>query len=187
VSDNLREVALPFLAVLHHDLEPEQTLEVQLDLSLPLDKTKHVSESAPYSHGGYYRVVDHTYQNAWFRGTAQLVDGSVIRWRVEDTVCVSKRRKRTPRGKIKFKTRHAKRSVVEVALALPVSGYHVKPIEANQRAERKISLVPGEKRNTIKLVRKYKSKSLQPIESKALIDAVAAAYACAVRVEGRAA
>ena len=187
VSDNVRKVALPFLSVLKQDMAASESVRVRLDLKLPMHADKRVGESPPYQLGRYYKIVDTHYRDAWFEGSARLADGTVVRWSVVDQVCESKRRKKNPRGKIKFKTRHMKRSLVEVAVGLSYKRYLVQEPSKPPPPGRKLEFDPSAKRATVKVSSKWKQKSLDPIDPKLLIDAIATAYSYAQPRQGSAA
>jgi hypothetical protein len=173
ISNNFAETALPFLAIVKQDMEPDQTLDVDIDLSPAVRRSKRGSVSKPYKRGAYTKIVDTIFHDPWFSGTARLADSSVLRWRVTDEVRRSKRTKRNPRGKYKFSTRHAKRSLVEIALSLPNRTYSVQ--DSRQRVAR-LAVATGDKRSTIRLGRKVKSRSLDPVDPRELIDLVSEAY-----------
>jgi hypothetical protein len=174
ISDNVRGVALPFLAILKQDIAATQRIRVRLDLAVPTDKRKQVEVLPAYERGPYHKVVDTLFADAWFEGSARLADGTVLRWRVRDDVRESKRTKRNARGKYKTKTRHYKRSEIDVVVSLPTKRYLVGEI-ADASGQR-ITVRRDVKRCTIKLQRKLKVKSLDPIDPRFLIDAISTAY-----------
>jgi hypothetical protein len=174
ISNNFREVALPFLALIKQDMDADQTVTVRIDLRSPTDPKKRRGTSQPYQQGAYTKIVDTTYSDAWFHGAAQLADGSKLRWDVTDEVCESQRTKRSRSNKSKTKTRHLKRSTIAVALSVANKVYGVNKGLASSR--HKVAVQEGAKRRTIKLTRKLKNKSLDPIDPAVLVDAVSSAY-----------
>ncbi|MEP6939883.1 MAG: hypothetical protein ABI846_08965 [Rudaea sp.] len=178
ISKNLGAVALPFVAILKLDMKPDQTLTVDIDLSEPMLARKRQAASPKYKRGAYIKIVDTKYADAWFSGSARLADATVLRWRVVDNITLSKRTKRTPRGKYKMSTRQAKRSVISVAVALSRKSYAIGPAERSTGAKATVSA--SDKNHMIRLVRKVKSKSLDPLEWRALVDLVSDAYRRAV-------
>jgi hypothetical protein len=174
ISNNFREIALPFLAVLKQDIDHDKVLTVRIDLRSATDAKKKQGSGKPYAHGAYKSIVDTTYRDPWFEGSARLSDGSILRWNVTDEICESKRTKRSSSGKMKTKTRNLKRSVVAVSLAVANKTYGVN--ETLQSSRHKVAVLDGGKRRVIKLTRKLKTKSLDPIEPGVLIDAVSSAY-----------
>jgi len=174
ISNNFREVALPFLTILKQDMEPHQTLSVRVDLRAPTHDKKRRGTPASSKRGAYTKIIDTTYHDDWFHGTARLADASILRWSVVDDLVESKRTKRSSSGKMKTKTRNYKRSTVAVSLSVSSKRYGV---AGNARAEgQKIAVQGGAKRRVIKLTRKIKTKSLDPMEPDVLIDSVASAY-----------
>ena len=91
-----------------------------------------------------------------------------------DEICESKRTKRSASNKIKTKTRHIKRSTVAVALTVANKIYGVNKGLASSR--HKVLVQEGAKRRTIKLMRKLKNKSLDPLDPAVLVDTVSGAY-----------
>ena len=174
ISNNFREVALPFLALIKQDMDHDQTVTVRIDLRAPTDPKKRRASSQPYKSGAYTKIVDTTYEDRWFHGSAQLADGAQLRWDVIDEVCESQRTKRSSSNKTKTKTRHVKRSTIAVSLSVPNKVYGVNAGLASSR--HKVVVQDGAKRRTIKLTRKLKNKSLDPLDPAVLVDAVSSAY-----------
>jgi hypothetical protein len=140
-----------------------ETATINLDLSSPTSKEKLVRTAEPYEKGAYYKVVDSIYEDEWFDGSARLVDGSTLAWSIAEEVTVSKRTKRTSRGKHKTKTRSYKRVRMTVDLALPSKTYAVDPGAAGTATDAKVRAKEGEKRNTLHLSRRIKVRSENPI------------------------
>ncbi|HET6332989.1 MAG TPA: hypothetical protein VFG30_07230 [Polyangiales bacterium] len=180
ISNNVRGVALPFLAILKQDIAATDRVRVRLDLALPTDKRKQVEVLPAYVRGQYHKVIDTLFADPWFEGSARLADGTVLRWRVRDDVRESKRTKRNRRGKYKTKTRHYKRSEIAVVVSLPSKRYVVHDVAGS--AGQRVTVRRDVKRCTIKLQRKLKLKSLEPIDPRFLIDAISAAYRSATPV-----
>jgi hypothetical protein len=174
IGNNFRQVALPFLSILKQDLDPNQTVTVRIDLRDPLHDSKRKKTGTPYAEGAYHKIVDTTYMDPWFHGKTVLADGSRLVWTVYDTIIKSTRTKKTASRKIKTKTRHVKRSQVAIALSVPNKVYGVKRGAAPENG--KLAVAGGAKRSTIKLVRKLKTQSLDPIDPALLVDAVSGAY-----------
>ena len=103
-----------------------------------------------------------------------MTDGSLLRWDVSDEVCESQRTKRSASNKTKTKTRHVKRSTIAVALTVANKVYGVNEGLASSR--HKVAVQDGAKRRTIKLTRKIKNKSLDPLDPTVLVDTVSSAY-----------
>lgn len=174
LSINFRQVAMPLVAVLREDMEPGATLNVRIDLSPPTAKAKKTGTGKPYDVPGYRKVVDTTYVDPWFGGGTRLADGSLLQWTVTDDVVASERTKRTARGKIKTKTKHRKVTTIAVDVALPKKEYAVAatpPAEGD-----KVKVKDGEKRTSLHVEKRVKTKSLDPIDPRAIFDTIAEAY-----------
>jgi hypothetical protein len=179
ISNNVRGVALPFLAIVKQDVPDAQRIQVRLDLSAPTDSRKRVETLPKYSRGAYHNIIDTLFADPWFEGTARLADGTLLRWTIQDDVRESKRTKRNRRGKYKTKTRHYKRSQISIIVSLPSKRYVVRDLDAPGQS---VEIQRGPKRCTIKLKRKVKLKSLDPIDPRLLIDAISLAYRSATPV-----
>lgn len=174
LSNNFRQVAMPLFAVLKEDMESGATMNVRLDLSSPTAKAKKTGTGEPYKEGAYYKIVDTTYVDAWFGGGTRLADGSLLQWDVTDDVVESARTKRTARGKHKTKTKYRKLSTISVTVALPHKEYAVTNLPADEGE--KVKVRESEKRTTLKLAKKVKTKSIDPIAPTELFDIISEAY-----------
>ena len=174
VSNNVRQIALPFLAVLREDTPRDSSLQVRIDLTKAMDKSKKKEKRPPYKRGRYHKIVDTLYQDPWFAGSAQLADGSRLRWEVEDDVVHSQCSKRNARGKYKSKSKYTKRSLLHVTVSLPLRNYQFGEIGKVQGTRSAVSA--NDKRTVVKLSRKLKSRSLEPFHVSELVNLVSAAY-----------
>ena len=165
LSDNLRTAAVPFLAVLREDMNPGDALHVNMDLRPYTVDEKKKKESDPYKKGAYYKIIDKLYVDPWFDGNAVLADGTKVRWNVIEHVLQHHKTKRTSRGKIKSKTKISRKTVAVVTLAFPRKEYAVEG-----DAER------DEKRATVTLAKKLKTKDENSPAFGMLIDLIADGY-----------
>ncbi|MEA2490449.1 MAG: hypothetical protein QOH21_2241, partial [Acidobacteriota bacterium] len=143
---------------------------LKLDLRSPTCKEKKTGESAPYSKGAYYKIIDTMYTDPWMTASAFLVDGTKLSWQIEDTIRERSKTKRNARGKYKSKTKYTKKSEIEVELALRKKVYDL----GNVRAA---DLTADEKKNTVRLETKVRSATLEAVAPSALIDLVVSVYA----------
>lgn len=174
LSNNFREIALPFFAILKEDMEPGEPMQFKLDLSSPTDKAKKTGASDAYKLGAYHKVIDTYYRDAWFEGSAWLADGSALAWSVVEEMTSSARTKRNARGKYKTKTKYRKICHLAVDVALPHKHYGVD--RAPQTEDTKVKFKAGEKRTTVRLSTKVKIKANEPFDVKELIDLAAEAF-----------
>jgi hypothetical protein len=165
LSDNLRTAAVPFLAVVREDMNPGDSLHVNIDLRPYAIAEKKKKESEPYKKGAYYKIVDRLYVDPWFDGSSVLADGTKVRWNVIEHVLEHHKTKRTARGKIKSKTKIKRKTVAVVTLAFPTKHYAVN--EADER---------DEKRATMTLARKLKTTDATSPAFAMLIDLIADGY-----------
>jgi hypothetical protein len=85
---------------------------------------------------------------------------------VTDRIRERKKTKRNPRGKIKSKTKYTKKTDVEVTLALRTKTF--------VPSDGKVS--SDGKRSRVEIQRSVRSESLEPIDPRALIDAITDVY-----------
>lgn len=160
LSNNLRQVVVPLLAVLREEVDPQTPITLELDLRAPTARQKLVDETQPRSERGYFRVIDRFYKDAWMTAEAELISGARLGWTIVDQILEQTKTKRNARGKTKTKTKYKRRTDLSVRLTLP----------------RPAGAPSGEKRETIKVDNSVKSRSLEPIDPRLLIDLVASAY-----------
>jgi hypothetical protein len=165
LSDNLRTAAVPFLAVLREEMSAADPLHVNIDLRPYAVDEKKRRQSDPYKKGAYYKIVDKLYVDPWFDGSAALADGTKVRWRVIEHVLEHHKTKRTSRGKIKSKTKTSRKTVAMVTLAFPNKEYAV-----SGDAQR------DEKRTTMTLARKLKTKDATSPAFAMLVELIADGY-----------
>jgi len=174
LSNNFRQIALPFFAILNEDMEAGEPMQIKLDLSSPTGKAKKTGESDKYELGVYHKVIDTFYRDAWFEGSTWLADGSSLSWSVVEEITSSARTKRNARGKYKTKTKYRKLCHLAVDVALPHKEYSVDAAPATEDV--KVKIRDGEKRTTLRLSRKVKIKANEPFDVKALVDLIAEAF-----------
>jgi hypothetical protein len=166
VSDNLRKFVLPVLAVFREDIDPKTPVHLRLDLTKPTIKPKKTGESAPFKHGAYHKIIDTTYVDPWMDAEAVLVDGTKLRWSVTDRIRERKKTKRNARGKYKTKTKYRKVTDVEVQLALRTKAYSLE----------NAPITNDGKRSKVEVQKSVRADSLDPVDPRALIDAITSVY-----------
>jgi len=166
VSNNLRQFVVPVLALFREDIDPKTPVHLRVDLSKPTTAAKKTTESAPYKSGVYHKVIDSMYVDPWISAEAVLVDGTRLKWSVTDRIRERKKTKRNARGKYKTKTKYRKVTDVEVQLGLKTKTYEVADAE-----------VTGDgKRSKVDVQRSVRTDSLDPVDPRALIDAITDVY-----------
>jgi hypothetical protein len=169
VSNNLRQFVVPVLALFREDIDPKSPVHLRLDLSKPIHATKKTAESDAYKAGIYHKVIDTTYVDPWMAAEAVLVDGTKLRWSVTDRIRERKKTKRNARGKYKTKTKYRKVTDIDVQLAMRTKTYAVADAEVSDDG----------KRSKVDVQRSVRSDSLDPIDPRALIDAITDVYRAA--------
>jgi uncharacterized membrane protein YkoI len=111
------------------------------------------------------------------KAEAVLVDGSKLWWSVSDTIRERKKTKRNPRGKYKTKTKYSKKTEVDVELGLRRKLYELDAATADGE------VTSDQKRSTVRVSRKLKTDSLDPVDPRSLIDLIADVYRSARAVK----
>jgi len=166
VSDNLRQFVVPVLALFREDVDPKSPVRLRLDLSKPTAASKKTGESAPFKQGVYHKVIDTSYVDPWMEAEAVLVDGTKLSWSVTDRIRERKKTKRNARGKYKTKTKYTKKTDLEVRLALRTKTYALADAEVSSDG----------KRSKVEVQRSLRTDSLDPINPRALVDAITEVY-----------
>lgn len=169
ISNNFRDFALPVLTVFREDFDAAKPVHLRMNLDGPTAASKKTAESAPYKQGVYHKVIDTTYVDPWMTAAAVLVDGTKLSWEVTDEVRERKKTKRNARGKYKTKTKYRKKTEIEVELGLRKKTYEV-------TAQAPGAVTSAGKRNKVQMEREVRSDSLDPLNPRVLIDAVADVY-----------
>jgi len=177
VHDGFRTFALPLIPILREDQDPEQPLDLFVDLTGATMYWKQVGETPQYKKPPYHKIVDTFFEDPWLQGHAHFVDGAHLNFVITDHVRSSKKTKRNPRGKVKTKVKSKKKTEVAVTLSVPRRNYEKAPAGATARGVPKEKIKPGENRFTIKLsgtVAARSAKEMPGIEL--LLELVSAAY-----------
>jgi hypothetical protein len=169
VSNNFREFVIPVLTVFREDIEAAHPVHLTLDLSSPTTAAKKQSERPAYAEGAYQTIIETIYVDRWMSAEALLVDGTKLSWRVTDSIRERKKTKRNARGKYKTKTKHLKKTDLEVSFRLRKKTYDLTaPADAEVTSDAK--------RNVVRMEEQIRTPSLDPIDPRALIDLVANVY-----------
>ena len=169
VSNNLRSFVVPVLTLFREDFDPKSPVHLRLDLSKPTATPKKTGQSPPFKQGVYHKVIDTMYVDPWMSADAVLVDGTKLSWSVTDRIRERKKTKKNPRGKYKSKTKYRKVSDLEVRLSLRTKTYALAEAE----------LSADGKRSKVEVQRSVRTDSLDPIDPRALVDAIAEVYRAA--------
>lgn len=117
--NDFRTCLRPVLRDLANDLDPEQKLRVQMDLSGPVDRKKTNERPAP--PGNYVKGKEHTFEDPWCEVRLPLVNGATAVLQFDTTWIRLNVTKRNRRGKTKFKTKWRKECVARATLMPPES------------------------------------------------------------------
>ena len=169
VSNNLRSFVVPVLALFREDFDPKSPVHLRLDLSKPTATPKKTGQSPPFKQGVYHKVIDTMYVDPWMSADAVLVDGTKLSWSVTDRIRERKKTKKNPRGKYKSKTKYRKVTDLEVQLSLRTKTYALADAE----------LSADGKRSKVEVQRSVRTDSLDPIDPRALVDAITEVYGAA--------
>ena len=166
LSGNLESAAAPFLAILREDMKTGEPLHVNIDLRPYSIDEKKKKESEPRKQGAYYMIIDSLFVDPWFDGNALLADGTKVQWNVTEHVLQTIKSKKNPRGKTKTKTKVKRKTVAVVKLSFANREYAVSGDDA----------ASGEKRTTLTLARKLKTRADESPALSLLVDLIADGY-----------
>jgi hypothetical protein len=174
VPDGLRTFAMPLLPILREDQDPESPLELWVDLSGPLQHQKAVRHTPPYKKGAYRKIVDTFYDDPWLQVRTTVADGAHVQFAVIDHVRSTFKEKRNPRGKIKRKTKHKKKTELTVTLTVPNRLYAP---ASGGRAVPKQKLKPGCKHTKVTLGGRLAAPHLDAVpQLESLFEGISGAY-----------
>lgn len=128
----------PALKDLANDIDREQKIKVQMDLSGPVDAKKKSKMEIP--PGSYIKVEETIYEDPWCEVRLPLVDGTTavvqfeVMWHKFDV------KKRGRRGKIKWKTKWHKECTAKATL-LPPESIQWKEDSLRERADSRLEKV----------------------------------------------
>lgn len=175
VSDNLRGFVVPVLALFREDIDRKEPMHLRVDLRPPTAKNKQQSVGQPYAKGAYYKIIDTTYLDPWLEADALFADGSRVHWAITDTVIKHNKTKKIG-GKYKLKTKFTRKSDIDVEVTLRKKEYAVGDVAGAK-------LKQGERATTVKMSHKIKTKDLNPLPVRAMVDAMAGVYSSAQPVK----
>ncbi len=120
LNDNIRKFALPIVAILREEMLPTARFKLKL-LGDSATHKQYLKKKIPRKerYGRAYEI----YQHPWFSCSAKLCDGSQLSFSLVRQVRVIHIKKRTPRGKIKHKTKHKYTDLTLLKLSAPSSRY----------------------------------------------------------------
>jgi len=174
VPNGLRWFAVPLTLILREDQDPEKPLGLKIDLSGPVQPSKHVNTSPTYKKGAYHSVVDSFYADTWLEGRAHFADGADLEFAVTDHLRVSNKTKRSASGRTKRKVKRKKKTALSVTLSVPARNYAA---AIGGRDVPKQAIKQGESRTTVKLsgtMDQPNADAVVPIRM--LLELVSAAY-----------
>ncbi len=125
LAKQLREVAIPLVALIGEDLGAQARVRLGLDLRGAAVKPK-LRETLPARQEGRRSVRERVFLDPWMTGAAVLNSGARLRWRLTDQVREYRISRPNPRGKIKTKTKFRVDSLTQVALDLPSARYRLR-------------------------------------------------------------
>jgi len=157
VSDNLRGAVLPMLYVLRDDFDPNEGLELTLDLRQPMAKEKLLREDKPRD-----RMTETFYNDAWMSAEGVLVDGSRLRWSVVDVIRHRSVTKKTSSGKWKTKTKDSKKCNIDAELTVRNKAYEVSGAADT-----------GEKKTTLTASKTIKLAGVTATDPKVILEVIA--------------
>jgi len=173
----LRLFTIPLLPILREDQAADKPLELTLDFTGAEQKQKQKRVSDAYRKGAYHKVIDTFYDDPWIVGHAKFADGTDVEFSVIDHVRSSRKTKRTPRGKIKTKTKAKKKTELAVTLSFPKRNYEAGQDTAGQAGLKKQSVKAADEETVVQLSRVVEPARMDGIpEPELLLELIGQAY-----------
>lgn len=114
LSNEFRNVLLPFLQTMSEDFHPKGRIKVDIDFAGPTEEK--ITRKEKIDPGRFKKVVETIYDDPWLSLTAPLADGGSLLLSIGNTYVAHDRYWRNPRGKSKHKTKWKK--LVQVTAGL---------------------------------------------------------------------
>jgi hypothetical protein len=157
IHNNLRNFIVPVINTLRQDLVQNEKMHLKIDLrgKCIADKKKKVDTHDP-GWFSYPKITRTHFIDNWLSGSATLFDGTKISFSAIDRVVKTDKKKKNPRGKIKYKTKYKVKSSIKVGVAMKTKNYQ-------------LNNVTGLKDQGLKIKQKQKDKREAVTASKTLI------------------
>ncbi len=156
VSDNMRVTALPLLHLLREDADPGEAMHLEIDLREPMSKEKLLRTEKPRE-----RMSQSFYRDPWMNAELILVDGSRLRWSIDDMLRHRTVTKKARSGKWKTKTKDSRKCSVDVELTVRNKSYEVRGASE-----------AGEKKSTVTASRTMKVDGANPTDPKVIVEVI---------------
>jgi hypothetical protein len=162
LSNEFRQYLIPILNFLKDDIRSGAPVQIHVELAPIEDKKYETRVGEKYAEGQYYHCVDHFFQRRLIMFSCRLADGNGFALSVVQRHVKSVRRKKTARGKIKFKNKYRGRFVVTAALTL--DGDRFTCTEPQSSADVRYFVKKGKKGQIfgLKYVEKFKGEVVIP-------------------------
>lgn len=174
-NEAIRYKVLPVLSLLREEVNPNQTVKLQLDLRSPTLREKFVGKSPAYSKGVYHKVVDSDYKNNWMNGETLFADGTLMIWSIFDLIRQQKKTKRNFRGKYKTKYKNKNKTFISLQAGLLRKKYALPPKLKQKGIEGAIRTKKQGNHDWIQIKRTFKH-GVNDFNIKCFIDTIASVY-----------
>lgn len=178
IPNSLRGFILPMLRLLREDMESTTPLTLNCDLT-GMDKAKAGPTTELPARPTVMSAKQTIFTDPWISGATTLADGSRLDWEIVDHIRKRDVTKRTPRGKIKMKTKYKIRRQIDVKIGFPVDDYAmaIDRQTGSGNATDRMAVKEGAKRNVYKMRRiVIESDPNAILDLKQFIDPIARAY-----------
>jgi len=180
IANNLRLFVAPLIAILREEMDPKEKLALTMDFRGGNHKSK-IQDETKHDPGRfrYPKIKETHYLDPWFDGRAQLADGGILEWHVVDRIRKREITKKTPRGKIKSKTKYKGKRLMDVRLGLRQKEYGLARGDqaAGDGSQVRVAVREGESRNLFKLRRVKIFTALDSVvDLDEFLDLLATAY-----------
>lgn len=175
LSNRLRRFLLPLISLLGDDLKKGRPLQLKVDLSRCMLKSKKTGKRGPYDKHPYKNVVETFYQDPWLHWQAVLADGAHLQLDIQENVTVRRGTKKTPRGKHKIKIKKKAKNQVAVRLRLPADRFRFLGVQRHGNIRMQVRQPEGGKWLTLQARRTVAGKPEEP-ELRPVLDLITRLY-----------
>lgn len=178
LPNSMRQTILPLVALLREEMESDAQLHLRFDLTGARRKEKQQGAGRPLPPGRYIKGTETIYKDHWFEGKGTLADGTAAEWSVTDMIREREVTKQGRSGKIKTKTKHKVRRLLDVRVGLRQEDYALADAtQSGGKGRDRVAIKEGEKRNVVKLRRIVNENRIDaPFDPRHIFDLLAGAY-----------
>ena len=181
-NDNVQEKILPMLMLLREETKPEQIVKLRLDLRGFNYRDKITTTDPSYYDRGYDVTVSR-FKDNWMDGETTLSDETRLIWNTQDFYTLVNKVKYKTKGRTKTKRKHKGKGLLTMQVGMDGKKYNLPPKMKDKSETGTLITKKQDNRNWMKIQRKL-NYGEGSFHIKNFVDAIAAAYARAIPIQG---